>query len=551
MNLIKKNIFVLTTVLSLVCIPYSCFCEGEDKDFDDYFNGLDNDAALDDAPITKAGTYDPYTIVLTLLDLNIISLLQEDLLLRSSPLNKRNILDQPMGALDRHYKFDDWILGGNIFYNEMNRCYFSQHCDNITCYLGITQENFLNKLDTTIKQITKLLDKLPFDPFDIIEILKNATVQERQAGILFFGEKQLPSWDISWKLPFYYLERNYWIDQAQQDKLAAEYGSATEDQTDYLQKHFLVADKIGFGDFRLTADTEAFDFNDNRFNFRVGGQVTIPTACALAYGIMGNRFRLHERKEDLDFADLTGYHLDELVNMILGDDPQIDKVVSIFKNLGICALDGLSAQLLEAPLGNSGHFGVGAYTKSRMPISVFIKRPWAEHFIYKGGMSLEYLFPRTEQRMFNKSTPLEEFDSRDFTSESQAYNNMIFLEQQIIDKFFPFVYPATVHPGIIFRWLGSLTYESRHWFFDIGTDTWVRSPEKLTCVRAPSDLVGELEINKAQRLMGYQWKVFGSLGYKIQRRAHTWFLSLAGDYAMDQSGIGSDYIASFNVEVDF
>lgn len=551
MNLIKKNVFVVTALLSLACSPCVSFCEAQDEDFEAYFNGLGSDPEFDNVdPASATKSLTPDDIVTLLVKFGIVSILQEDLFLRTSPLNKRNILDQPMGALDRHYKYDDWILGGNFFYNEMNRCYLSQHCDNITCYLGITQESFLKKLDHTLSEVSNF-SKLPFDPLNALLLLQNGTVQERQAGLLFFGEKQLPTWDITWKLPFYYLERNYWLTEKEQEAMEAEFGSGTQDQKDFLQHNYLVADKVGFGDFRLAADTELFDYNDDRFNFRIGGQVTVPTAFAITKGIMGNSFNLCQRKQNLDFADLTGYHMDELVNMIIDEDGNPDKAFTLLKNVGICALNGVSAQLLEAPLGNAGHFGIGAYTKSRIPISVFLHRRWAQRITYKGGMSLEYLFPKTEKRMYVERENPAAFDSRNFDDPNQAYDNMLFLERQIVDKLFPFVYNTTVHPGIIFRWLGSLSYESYHWIFNVGTDTWIRSPEALTCIQAPKDQIERLEVWKANRLMGYQWKVLGSLGYKAQRKNHTWIFSIDGDYAWSHSGIGSDYTVSFNVEVDF
>lgn len=552
MNLIKKNVLMATVLLSLGATPIITHCESQDDDFEAYFNGLDSDANLDTMdPITKQ--FDPWSTILVLLDMNIVGILKQDLFLRTNPLNKRNILDQPMAALDKKYKYDDWVLGSNLFYNETNRCYFAQHCDAITSYLGITQDGLLEQLKIAAQKIKNLQGEFEFDPLDALMLLQNATISERQAGVLLWGEKQLPKWNVCWKLPFYYLERNYWLTDEEQQALEDEYGASTEDARAYLQKNLLVADKVGFGDFRIGCDTPLFASNDDRLDYRIGVQATIPTAFAIAQGILGNQFKLHPRKQNLDLTDYTCHHLDDLINMALDEEGNNDEAFRLLKNMGLCSLDTINAQLLEAPLGNSGHFGLGLYTKSYMPISTFIRRKWADYITYKGGMSLEYLFPATEKRMFVKkrNVVIDEFDARDFNDEDQAFQNMVFIEQQLVDKLFPFVYNTQVHPGIIFRWTGIFSFESYHWLLNLGTDTWIRSPEVLKKIEAPEDLLPKLKVDKANRLMGYQWKIVGGFGYKLQRKKHTWIFSVDADSAFTSSGIGDDYTLSFNVEVDF
>jgi hypothetical protein len=565
MNFIKKNVLMLAVVLPLTAPHFTTMCTTNDDDFEAIFNGLGSDAEFDEMNLPDIDKgYSPEKTVQILVDMNIVEILKQPFFLRTNPLNKRNVLDLPMAALEKRYKHKDWVLGSSLFYNETNRCYFSQHCDAITSYLGLTQDGFLNALDVAAKKAATLVaNDFSFDPLDAIMLLKNGTISERQAGLMMFGEKQLHAWTLSWKLPFYYLERNYWLTQEEQDALEDAYGASTAEQRDYLQKHHLVADKIGFGDFRLSCDTQLFASNDDRFDCRVGGQITIPTAFALAQGIMGNHFVQCSRQQNLDFKNMTGYHLDEILTMAApapGDEAEKnqEKAFSILKDLGIRALNGVSAQLLEAPLGNSGHLGIGGYYKTLIPLSVFIKRRWAQRFMYKGGMFLEYLVPKTEQRMFVQRVDIDALDSRDYNDESEqgSFDNMVFLEEQIIDKLFPFVYNATVHPGIIFRWTGTLSLESYHWLFNLGTDTWIRTQEVLTNIRPPFEgqenpIAPNLKTEQARRLLGYQWKGLASLGYKVQRKKHTWILSLDGDYTFSQSGIGSDYTISLNLELDF
>lgn len=549
MNFIRKSSLAFIATLSLA-LANQCLCLNDMDDFDTFLNELENDEIFNTTQFTYVRKgFDPEQILHILLEMGVVELLQEDIFLRTNPLNKRNVLDLPIALLDKNYTHNDWIIGLNLFWNKIDRCYFSQSSDSISSYLGITQDSFLAKLDAAAKKIAALAGEFSFDPLDIILLFENGTVQQRQFGFLLYGEKQFRKWHFSCHLPFYYLERNLWLTQEEQDAIDEELGVTDEEQKEALKDEHAVSDKLGFGDTRLSFDIVPFETR-GKLDFRLGGQITIPTAWAIFKGLEGNHFVACPRKQHRNFADLTGYTLAELINMAIEEIGQFDDAFKMLKKMSFESLDQIAANLLEAPLGNSGHLGVGVYSKTIWPITPFIKRNWARNIMYKGFLSLEYLFPATEKRFFVECIDPEAFD-RDFDDADKAEENLIFLEEQFVDKFFPFFYDTTVHPGIVFRWTGKFMYETDRWSFCLGTDTWVRSKESLTNIQAPCNQIDKLNVGKARRLLGYQSKVIGSVFYKSQRRKRNWFLSLNGDYTWWSSGIGKDYTLSFNLEIDF
>ncbi|MFC1845683.1 hypothetical protein ACFLX2_00990 [Candidatus Dependentiae bacterium] len=479
-----------------------------------------------------------------------VDLFKEDIYLRTHPLTRRDILDLPMGMLDKNYNYNNWIIGTEIFWNNTDRSYFSRKCDFISAYLALDSGSFLAKLDAIAKEVQQFGD-FDFDPADIFILFKNGTVQERQFGFLLHGRKSWRKWRFSWKFPFYYLERNFWFTEEEQEAIEKEFGALEEEEQERFQERYMISDKLGFGDLRFMFDHPIRE--EERFDTRLGVLFTIPTAWG-AKGLKGTHFVECPRPE-LDLAEVIEIALDAL------DDPaKEEEVFDILQNFAYSALDRMSLILLEEPLGNRRHFGAGIFIESITPLDLFIKRPWASNINWKSFISLEYLFPAKEKRFFVERIDPRLFDMRDFTitdsddpvQKTRAEDNMAFLSEQFVDRFFPHIFETWVHPGLVFRWSGKAVYQSARWGFHIGTDMWVKTEESFGDIDADDDLfVDRLRIARAKRMLGYQTKIFGSLLYKTRRSKRDWTISLNADGTILHSGIGSDYTVSLNLEVDF
>jgi len=555
MNIKKKIQKILFHFLLLSCSSSIQAVEFED-DFDSFLDNADVNAFLDANEFTFVRkSFDPPGIITILEEMGITSILEENFYLRTNPLNKRNIIDLPNGLFDKTYYYNNWVFGVELFFNKTDRSYFTRKCDAISSYLALAEESFLQKLDAAAKNIEELeVGDFDFDPLDVITLFINGTIQERRIGALIHGQKTIRDINIAFKLPFYWLERNFWFTEKEQQAIEDELGTTTAEEQEKMQELHMISDKLGFGDTRIMVDYPIT--TSEKFSSCIGFLTTLPFAWAPAKGIMGNKFEDQRLGHNADFKEMTGYHLDELFTLATGTDDQKQEAFNILTKLGYNAIDHLAANLLDTKIGNDRHFGLGILFKSITPLTTLIKRlrgSVAENIVWKSFISLEYLFPSREKRFFTETVDerLLNVVKSTFNDDDKAQQNMEFIESQMIDKLFPFVYEARVHPGVVFRWTGKATYESERFGIHIGTDTWIKSPEKLYNIEAPKNQRDRLNIEKAQRLLAYQWKIIGSLFYKSEREKRNWIFSLNGDYSWSTSGIGADYTLSLNFEVEF
>jgi len=402
----------------------------EDMSFDDLFNSSIIDQHLNETnyEFTRQG-FPPSDTVSILDDMSIKSILQENLFLRTNPLNSRDILDLPMGMLDKNYEYENWISSAELFYNMTDRSYFTRKCDSIHSYLAITQDDFLEEIRKAAKKVTLFTGTdFDFDPADAFILFKNGTVQERRLGFLFYGKKSLRSWNFSWRFPFYYLERNFWFTEEEQEAIEEKLGTLEEEEQEKFQSDHMISDKLGFGDLRFS-----FDFpltSGKTFSTRVGAHITVPTAWAVARGLKGSHFKPVVGGRDTDFGDLIDYHLDELISRGTDGSAEVRQTAfDALTDLAYLAIDHTAANLLDAPLGNGRHTGIGVNFSSKTPLNIFIKQRWAENIFMKSFMSLEYLLPATETRFFRErsdSRLLRRLDLKPtIVDETKAYQDMI------------------------------------------------------------------------------------------------------------------------------
>lgn len=526
--------------------PTDDFICDEDKtefdifdDFNDVANEILESTQFD---MTKAAT--PDCIIDILETAGAIEVLEQDFYLKTYLLNRRNVLDLPVFLKDLQYKYDRYVVGIQIFYDQMTRANFSSKSTKIEKYLNITGDNFLEAVHNSIEKIKMNLGfDITLPLIDLFELMGQAKVQERRFGIMFHVMRKFKKARFLFYAPFYYFERNYFFTDEEREAIEALVGSTSpEDEEDLQKKHF-ICDKLGLGDTRLMLDVPAVRKKNYKLN--LGVQATIPTAFALATGMLGSTYRdKNTQQPTISFI--------ELFDGFLSTDPQIqaeaiDQAMEFF--LG--ALDRLSAILLDTGLGNSGHFGLGIYGTTKTPLSVFIPRPWAHCIILKGRISLEYLFPKIERRYFVEKNNSDEFARRDFKDPNKAAENLAFLEQQFVNKFYPFVIDARVHPGIIFIWTSKLTYESQYCALHLGTDTYVKSPDRLSSIAAAPELLKRLDTDKAKGLWSYQSMIFGAITLKTHRSNEDLIIALHGATTFSNRGIGEQFTIGLTIEKNF
>ena len=78
-------------------------------------------------------------------------------------------------------------------------------------------------------------------------------------------------------------------------------------------------------------------------------------------GLRGSSFCLVKNRPILDLQELVGTISEALAAGQPATDPQAI-------GYALAALDNLGAMILDSPLGNGGHFGLGVVVRNRSPV---------------------------------------------------------------------------------------------------------------------------------------------------------------------------------------
>lgn len=562
-------ILITTFFLSLLCVnathaqPSSLDIEQDPFDMlaSDMFEGASDEMGKQ----FSALAFPPDHIIDLLNQINAIPLLEEDFFLRTNGINKQSLLDMPilgnMMLTTDHCN----MLGIDLFYNEVPRAFLTRDSSSICCYLAITQPNFLEKIQD-IYECTQSLADLSFkvDITKALQAMGNMHVQQRSIGLMFFGVRQWGPYIGRFKLPFYYIERNFNLDDADLDTLEEALNISIDrdpsvfELDPFVRDHF-ISDKVGFGDTRLTLEQLIFYSEHFDYWLYAGGLVTIPTACTFGAGMVGRDFCNETKLPAIDFDKLLDLATDYCVS-----DPEQQAIAlaqaqatltSLFLNM----FDRFSETLLDTPLGNGGHFGMGVFLRTFSPLSLFIKERWATSIRMTSFLSAEYLAPHNEYRSYISVNDRKRFKQHDFLNLDKAAENLAFIEQEIINRFFLVARKVRVQPGIIGRWNSKFLYQGNRWGFILGSDTWVQSRGSLHYICPPNNgrpsndiVTNKLDYAKNHPFMAYRSSVFTGVSYTFAcPHESEWRLSLEGDYAMSQVGIGHDFTVLFRVERHF
>lgn len=482
----------------------------------------------------------PKDILPILKDLGILDLLQEDFFLKTFDLNKRDLLDYPLFMFPWEHH-DCKTMGYQIFLNQTGQMRFSSSCAKINAYLNVSGNGFAEKLQEVLQGIHET--NRNFDPKLAIEILTLAehfVVQERRLGVMFNYEQKINQWHLWWYFPFYWRERNHFTSPEVQDALQAItdtlFGQTSLDEQNAFAQEHLINDQLGFGDFRFEFDHPVCCFP--HFDARAGFFVTIPTAFGVANSLLGSNLQPPAVRPKFNIA------------LLFDDDPAVTAVNQAqAATFLIAALDNLSAMLLNTQLGNNGHFGIGFTFKTKNCLARFVPRPWAENIKLKSRMSVELQLPAVERRFFIQDNARSQFAARNFDNDDQANSNYNFIVQQLTDRLFPFTGQAVVFPGVIGRSTTRGIYEGERWSMFMGTDTWIRSPERILEVHCPT--VCNIAIDKAQRKMGYQSKIMSGVAFHHCTDERDYAFSLNADMTTLSAGLGDDFMITFNIDVNF
>jgi hypothetical protein len=378
-------------------------------------------------------------------------------------------------------------------------------------------------------------------------------------GFMVVGKHKFGYWHASVQVPWYYLERNHFVDLPLQEEIDDTVSEITgvpssqvnqADQERFKEAHF-IADKFGLGDTRIMIDYAVF--KRAFWTMRVGGLITIPTAFSMNSGLLGSSYCRFSQPPLLDLCALVNTSLPSNDSMAANNG--ISQATTYFLD----ALDNLSAMLLEAPLGNGGHCEVGLYMKNKFPVSMYIAESWSRRLVWRSFTALQYTFPAWETRSFILPVNPADFAAQSFVFPAgQDTQNAVLADQdynfivtQLTERLFPIALHVKVHPRWIFRMTSQLGYEAPKGGFAIGTDTWIRSNESFSDIQGLPAVLKRIDVCDAKASFAYQAKVFGSAYFKKIKPGQVWAIGGGGDYTYWSKGIGADITLYFFVDITF
>lgn len=489
--------------------------------------------------------YSPSDILNTLDSIDAIPILEQNLYIRSNPLHLRDLLDLPIFEPQLSFYDDDSVAGLQTFYTKAHDCDYTKNKDCISSYINLSEPTLIQALEDSAQKIKELFGtgEFNFNIAEVFNLFKNATIEERRLGGMFHIQKRSRRFNFLCFFPFYYRERNFQLTHNEKMLIDKAFNST---DPDFINDH-LVSDSLGIGDTRI--EFSGTLYKSKKAEFNLGVISTLPTAWSFKKGLIGRYFPKKCSQPTFDIDELFTLFEDGIT---IGNQEAAFNLVTTFV-LG--ALDRLSANLLDTSLGNNGHFGVGIFGRSHMHLSAILKRPWADKIVWNWRGSIEYLSGKELKRMFIKFPDPLEFEKRDFNTPDEilAQEYVTFLEQQLVDQFYPPFIETMVHPGLIIRSTNSFTYFPSHFGITAGSDFWYQTKEsfEINNIDASSNTLNVLRINTGKNVNAYQWKLLLQGMWKIERPKRDWIISLNGDYTLINYGIGKDWSLGFNFEAHF
>lgn len=496
---------------------------------------------LSENSFTAIRKSNPEDVIDVLETVGALELLQQNFYLKTYPLNRRNVLDLPSFIRRLHYRYPRYVIGAQLFYDQMSEAYFTSNSGKIGSYIGMNQDTVIEALHNLIDKVKPIYPGFEFPYIDLFDIFANAKVQERRLGLMFHMLRRYKKSQFFFYLPLYYFERNYFLTDEEQDQIEDFVGTTASGEEDDFQKKHLICDKLGFGDSRFIVQYPVL--RKREYEIDLGIQVTLPTAFTLVKGMLGSSFKDKKTSQPaFSFIELF-----DLASNIDTRAEAADKATEFF----LQSLDRLSAILLDVGLGNDGHLGVGIIANTRAQLSTFVKRPWAHAVGLKSKISLEYLLPRTRRRYFIEDRSAQRFAEHNFADKNKAADNLAFLEQQFVDKFFPYVLETSIYPGFVFLWTSKIVYENRYGAVHLGSDTWIKTPDRLGAVSASTELLSRLDFKKARGIWGYQTTIFGSLILKTPGKNDDLIVEFNAATTIANKGIGGQFTLGLTIEKNF
>ncbi|MCF7900186.1 hypothetical protein K9K77_01620 [Candidatus Babeliales bacterium] len=435
------------------------------------------------------------------------------------PLRKKSVLDFPSFT----HKHEKWKF--SFFYNQITKGYYRESNSGMGSYLNIEQKGILEVLD----ELEFQNEKLPH----VLGLLDAIKTQERRIGMIVQRKGHLKNMQWTFQIPFLYQAYNFYLSSIERQAImqeslfthreassqvaiqpASQPAGESSGPVDFFKRH-LLSDKIGFSDARLS-----FSFSKSWEFF-----ITIPCAYALKKGIIGSYFDQNKKGTPFDL------HADCVDLYVEGNYAQLRQNAFDY---GLAALERASSVILENPLGNRGHVGLGIQ-------NVYQKQLRDSAFLSCSG-SIELVTPAKERRFIKTISDyalLDELTVSGHSTEPDSLFKVQELNQALQENLFPENYDVTVFPGIRAQADLSLSYTKGLWTVCVGGDLWYHSKEYFLNTSKDTALASRLDVETARQGYAMQQNIYARIEKKRSEESR-WSYGFEGSTTLVSSGRGKD-----------
>lgn len=518
----------------------STYIHAQPIDFDDdFFANIDNDLnsisqnldTIDQSTLVRS-EIDSSLAIYTFFGLmnNPANVLNIPIYQATSPIRNRPILEYPFALT---YGFDiknNNTLSFMLFANFWNHKHYTKNGTTLNTYFDLGNEKRIAQITiadealelNTAENLAKSLGL--FDP---------ATVEERRLGGMLQAHATHKRWNIMVQLPILYTEQNLHLKPWEKAAIAiSPIGNALStdgvDENDFIYDH-IVMDQFGFGDLKCKVMHQMH--YSNTFNIDLGGFIILPTEKACKQEIIGTWF---EQNNQRGYLNLTTINPENVT------DQNKDDVANFFLD----AVNKLASNILNTPLGNGGF----------VTIAPSLNFDWyfADNWQFSNDFSLQIPLPKTEPRFYQQTQTTTDFYN-DYNKAYQAGPDVfaLYVNQELANLFFPYVFPTMVFPGLVFNSTNQFTHSYHDWDFYIGANFWYQGAENIKKPIIPFQQSFQYDYKGAQAERAAQEKLFIKINWNSQTTNYSWLLSLYGDISIWNCGIGNDYTLGINVDCKF
>lgn len=463
-------------------------------------------------------------------DLHIQDVLQKNLYRYTNPANIRPLLDLP--AYQNAYPYSipcDKSAGIIPFYTQTREQYMSAHSPYLCSYLAFSE---FNDLDRILK--SQQLNLGPsFDLPQILALFNPIKLEDRRAGAIFAIGKSHGCGLFGLEFPFYYIERNMFINKEEQQAIAQNpffqelsgSGCSSSPSVEAFIKQHVVGDLLGFGDTRLSA----FWRRESLDAYLSGGlELTLPTAAI----VMDHLIAHHRCRSPMQPS------VDVLSLIDLNDDADSNTFQDTITNLSVCALDRFLRICTDTKLGSE--------TVTIAPRADLF-HPLGRNTSLAHMARFTCFLPHRTVRFFRECKTAEDFDL--VQSPETAHSDLHYLTTRLINMIYPQAQEVKVATRFSFEYSLALQAVLRKATVELGYDLWLMSQEELSFTSRPRNDV-PLDLRGAESPSAIQQKIFGRVMWEHEGRCgRLWHLGIVGDWTASSYGIGHDWSLGFTANI--